>query len=192
MAEAANKHRDQESIIADLRKQLEPHIKKPPVPLPMYVYLHEDRQSGKNLAFHKVEVRNNTAIAIRNVKVEILSIRPSPSELGNLTFPVNLSAKDKTRTINPQTSGYFDLMTVEIVRGGRKVTLADESGATCTFEDDLFKMLSLFYNGYTLTLVVSSSDFQKVEKTCRLVMRPQSEDIYGMAIPAFAYSVSLE
>jgi hypothetical protein len=85
--------------------------------------------------------------------------------LGNLTFPVNLSAKDKTRTINPQTSGYFDLMTVEIVRGGRKVTLADESGATCTFEDDLFKMLSLFYNGYTLTLVVSSSDFQKVEKT---------------------------
>lgn len=185
-------HQNQESIIAELRKQLEPHIKKPLTPSPMYVFLSEVHQYDKNLGFHKIEVRNNTATAIRNVKVELLSIHPTPSELSSIEFPINLPPKDKTRTINPQTANYFDLMTIEVVRGGRKVTLRDEGGAMCSFEDDLYKMLHIFGDVYTMKLVVSSSDLPKVEKTCKLVMRPQSGDLYGMALPMFAYSISLE
>jgi len=194
MAEAAKVYHDQESIIVSLRKQLEPYIKisKPPTPTPMSVFLRDDHQIAKHIGYCNVEVRNNTAAAIRDVKVELLSIYPTPSDLSSIVFPINLSPKDRTRTINPQTSNYFYFLQIEVRPGTRKVILHDENGAIQSFEDDLFRMLSIFNrNGYKLQLVASSCDLPKVEKTCRLILRPEPEDVIGLT-SIFPYSVELE
>jgi hypothetical protein len=193
MGEAAKLYQDNQSIIVDLHKQLEPYLRnsKPVTPQPMSIALRDNSQIKQNVGHFAIEVRNNTTAAIRNVKVELLSIYPTPSGFSTLGFPINLSPKDKTRTINPQTADYFDLIKIEVGPGKRTVIIRDDTGAIKSFEEDLFQMLSILKrNGYTLKLVVSSSDLPKVGKNCRLILSAESGDLMGLP-GLFGYSVSL-
>jgi hypothetical protein len=186
-----NLYKEKETAIAELKKQLEPYRKKPAAPLPILVELVVDHRPTEH-CHCRVAVRNTTNSAIKNVRAELLGISPIPENLSSPRFPMSLSPADKSRIINPNATAYFDFLTIEVEPGNRRVVLRDESGTVQSFEESTFRMLSIVHtHGYQLQLLVSSSNSPTVEKSCRLILRAEPEDVIGHK-PMIGYSISMQ
>lgn len=185
-------YKEKEAVISDLRRQLEPHLKKSmsTLPLPILIELVQDHQVAGGCCRCGIAVHNKTITAITNVKVELISIYPVPSKPFDPKFPVDLSPKDKSRIINPNVKAYFDLLTIEVRPGQRRMILHDENGTPHAFEANLFKMLDILY-GYTFELLVSCSKLPPIRKSCRLILKAESADVIGLN-PMLGYTMTIE
>jgi hypothetical protein len=188
-----NLYKEKETAIADLRKQLEPYLKKPPsaAPVPILVELVVDHRPTEH-CHCRIAVHNKTKTAIENVRAELLGISPIPETLCRPRLPISLSPTDKSRIINANATAYFDFLTIEVEPGNRRVVLRDENGTTQSFEEGISRMLSIIHpHGYQLQLLVSSSNSPPVEKSCKLMLRAEPEDVIGHK-PMVGYGISMQ
>jgi hypothetical protein len=129
----------------------------------------------------RIEIENTRDTPLQNLKVRLISIRPTPRRLASINLPVNLRAEDGSGAVNPHAKGYFDFFKIDIEPARRRISLTDERGDTQSFEVALFDMLGDEKDGYLCEIRISALDLPESKVLCKLRLEARPEDALGAA-----------
>jgi hypothetical protein len=150
------------------------------------------RWSSETLFHHqcRIELVNLRDAPVQNVKVQMISIRPVPSDLKNPRFPIMLISDDGSTTINPHAAVYFDFIRIETEAQRRRITFGSRAETAQTFEANFYRILREGQHGYVCEVLVSAIDVPETKVLCKLVLQATSEDALGLT-PIGGYRVRI-